>query len=316
MRQVNGWGFRRIKHGPDYNSYYHELFLRGLPHLVERMRRESVTAKSKGAEGEDEPAPDLYKISEENPLPENPPLTEYRRRSAATGAVVGVGTPSAGAMANPMMFHDPMMSSSFGMGGMGAMPSPMPNAMPCAMPPMGRAGGPANQAELLNAFRTARMMEQQRLAAMGTAGPYGGAVGRWGAFNDAMNPNVARGVTMTQMDLQNRMKFGGVPGATVNAEMNHLAYRQVGGGLGQGAGWRADMPSNPYQPDAAAFGGAAGAFAPALPSSQMEFDRSMQLRQFAGAPGAGPVSGGPMNRPGGPAGFGAGSESKYNDYSI
>ena len=24
-RQVNGWGFRRITHGSDYNSYYHEV---------------------------------------------------------------------------------------------------------------------------------------------------------------------------------------------------------------------------------------------------------------------------------------------------
>lgn len=25
MRQVNGWGFRRVNHGPDRNSYYHEV---------------------------------------------------------------------------------------------------------------------------------------------------------------------------------------------------------------------------------------------------------------------------------------------------
>lgn len=24
-RQVNGWGFRRITHGSDFNSYYHEV---------------------------------------------------------------------------------------------------------------------------------------------------------------------------------------------------------------------------------------------------------------------------------------------------
>lgn len=26
-RQVNGWGFRRVTHGSDYNSYYHEVRL-------------------------------------------------------------------------------------------------------------------------------------------------------------------------------------------------------------------------------------------------------------------------------------------------
>jgi hypothetical protein len=39
MRQVNGWGFKRITQGPDHNSYYHELFLRGLPRLVRKMKR-------------------------------------------------------------------------------------------------------------------------------------------------------------------------------------------------------------------------------------------------------------------------------------
>jgi len=38
-RQVNGWGFRRITNGQDHNSYYHVLFLRGLPQLCDRMRR-------------------------------------------------------------------------------------------------------------------------------------------------------------------------------------------------------------------------------------------------------------------------------------
>ena len=29
VRQVNGWGFRRVTVGPEANTYYHELFLRG-----------------------------------------------------------------------------------------------------------------------------------------------------------------------------------------------------------------------------------------------------------------------------------------------
>ena len=40
IRQANGWGFRRIRRdGPDRNAYYHELFLRGKPELLESMRR-------------------------------------------------------------------------------------------------------------------------------------------------------------------------------------------------------------------------------------------------------------------------------------
>jgi hypothetical protein len=67
IRQANGWGFRRITKGPDRNSYYHELFLRGLPHLTKQMQRPHPSQK---------PAlnphtePKFYEISQEHPLPE------------------------------------------------------------------------------------------------------------------------------------------------------------------------------------------------------------------------------------------------------
>ncbi|GAX19845.1 hypothetical protein FisN_11Lh281 [Fistulifera solaris] len=70
-RQVNGWGFKRIAHGPDYNSYYHELFLRGLPRLCEKMKRLSGKDEKKNAENSDAPAPDFYALSRQNPLPED-----------------------------------------------------------------------------------------------------------------------------------------------------------------------------------------------------------------------------------------------------
>lgn len=67
VRQANGWGFRRITQGKDRNSYYHEQFIRGLPHLCKTMKRPGVNQK-KTADPEHEP--DLYAISEENPVPE------------------------------------------------------------------------------------------------------------------------------------------------------------------------------------------------------------------------------------------------------
>lgn len=67
IRQANGWGFRRITQGKDRNSYYHERFLRGLPHLCKKMRRPGVTEK-KTADVNHEP--DFYKISELHPVPE------------------------------------------------------------------------------------------------------------------------------------------------------------------------------------------------------------------------------------------------------
>mmetsp|Transcript_9138 Transcript_9138/g.11270 ORF Transcript_9138/g.11270 Transcript_9138/m.11270 type:complete len:467 (-) Transcript_9138:16-1416(-) len=67
-RQVNGWGFHRILHGPDRDSYYHELFLRGLPHLCKRMRRLKSGAVRTDMRGLEEP--NFYRISEMYPLPE------------------------------------------------------------------------------------------------------------------------------------------------------------------------------------------------------------------------------------------------------
>lgn len=68
IRQANGWGFRRITQGRDRNSYYHQLFLRGLPHLCKEMKRPGVAQKGT-ADAEHEP--DFQKISEIHPVPVN-----------------------------------------------------------------------------------------------------------------------------------------------------------------------------------------------------------------------------------------------------
>ena len=41
-RQVNGWGFKRMSKGPDEDSYYNELFLRGKKDLIKFMKRGSI----------------------------------------------------------------------------------------------------------------------------------------------------------------------------------------------------------------------------------------------------------------------------------
>lgn len=66
MRQVNGWGFKRMTQGPDHNSYYHELFLRGLPHLCLKMRR---PARAKIGQNDGDTNPDFYRLSLVSPLP-------------------------------------------------------------------------------------------------------------------------------------------------------------------------------------------------------------------------------------------------------
>ena len=67
IRQANGWGFRRLTSGRDRGSYYHELFLRGLPHLCKEMKRPGV-AEKKTMDPDHEP--DLRKISEVFPVPQ------------------------------------------------------------------------------------------------------------------------------------------------------------------------------------------------------------------------------------------------------
>eukprot|EP00590_Aulacoseira_subarctica_P006140 CAMPEP_0172417748 /NCGR_PEP_ID=MMETSP1064-20121228/4247_1 /TAXON_ID=202472 /ORGANISM="Aulacoseira subarctica , Strain CCAP 1002/5" /LENGTH=518 /DNA_ID=CAMNT_0013156245 /DNA_START=41 /DNA_END=1597 /DNA_ORIENTATION=+ len=39
LRQAHGWGFLRIQGGPDKDTFYHEYFLRGLPHLCKKLTR-------------------------------------------------------------------------------------------------------------------------------------------------------------------------------------------------------------------------------------------------------------------------------------
>ncbi len=68
-RQVNGWGFKRITQGPDINSYYHELFLRGMPHLIQWMKR-STSSGSGRRKIRSHKEPDFHAISQIHPIPD------------------------------------------------------------------------------------------------------------------------------------------------------------------------------------------------------------------------------------------------------
>ena len=77
IRQANGWGFKRVTtKGTDRNSHYHELFLRGIPHLIKFMKRPvsgmNAVSQPKLTKCRDFD-PDFYKISEDLPLPEFTP---------------------------------------------------------------------------------------------------------------------------------------------------------------------------------------------------------------------------------------------------
>ena len=67
IRQANGWGFRRITtKGPDRSSYYHELFLQGVPHLAKMMQRPLANQKPV-SDASTEPA--FSGIAHDRPLP-------------------------------------------------------------------------------------------------------------------------------------------------------------------------------------------------------------------------------------------------------
>lgn len=75
LREVESWGFRRLKgEGPDRDSYYHPRFLRGLPHLCKDLKRVPNSAALPLPTDDDddaEPAePDLGNISELFPVPD------------------------------------------------------------------------------------------------------------------------------------------------------------------------------------------------------------------------------------------------------
>ena len=69
-RQVNGWGFKRITQGPDVNAYYHEMFLRGMPHLIQWMKRSTSLQGRRKIRADPRDEPNFYQISSLYPLPD------------------------------------------------------------------------------------------------------------------------------------------------------------------------------------------------------------------------------------------------------
>lgn len=59
-RQVTGWGFHRVSSGPDFNAYYHELFLRDAPERSHTMKRPTRTELSERKRTLSKTSPDFY----------------------------------------------------------------------------------------------------------------------------------------------------------------------------------------------------------------------------------------------------------------
>ena len=59
-RQLNLWGFKRITRGKDMGCYYHEIFLRGRPHLAMRMKRQKIKGTGMKLTPDPDSEPDFY----------------------------------------------------------------------------------------------------------------------------------------------------------------------------------------------------------------------------------------------------------------
>ena len=68
LRQLNKWGFKRITKGIDEGCYYHELFLRGKPWLINNMRYIKVKGDSKQMTTNPVQEPDFYALALIRPL--------------------------------------------------------------------------------------------------------------------------------------------------------------------------------------------------------------------------------------------------------
>ena len=73
QRQLNLYGFRRITQGPDSGAYYHELFLRGKPHLCMRMVRQKVKGTGHKQPTDVESEPNFYSMPPVHEVPTVPP---------------------------------------------------------------------------------------------------------------------------------------------------------------------------------------------------------------------------------------------------
>jgi len=89
MRQVNGWGFRRVSDGLDRNSYYHEMFLRGFPHLCAKMRRPTESVRNSA---EPRLHPNFYDVNKFVPLPSLPPQSSSSSSTNTNSATSTAGS--------------------------------------------------------------------------------------------------------------------------------------------------------------------------------------------------------------------------------
>ena len=165
MRQVNGWGFKRIVSGNDHNSYYHELFVREYPQLCLKMKRikkhEMLPSGRAGGKKEENtlmelppPSPSLQMAQQQAGMYNNP--ANILPQGAATAG--GVAQPPAaatmplvnmaGANGIPNLMGglwNPLAALTQGAAA-GTLPNALSAALGASMPPATATAAPSSSA--------------------------------------------------------------------------------------------------------------------------------------------------------------------------
>jgi len=187
VRLVNAWGFRRFTTGRDSNAYYHELFLKGMPHLHSKMRRLPKRARKAPISREDEP--DFYALDRVAPLPGiDADKVRQMTQDHDVGLNIGPGAmpPNASSVGPPGMSSPSaaVMNEMAGMGGMGG---------------MGQMPGQMNPMMMQNMMMNPMMFGQMHPMMMGQLNPMmmpgGGMMGMglgMGQFNPMMMPGMGQ----------------------------------------------------------------------------------------------------------------------------
>ncbi|KAL3904632.1 MAG: hypothetical protein SGILL_009991 [Bacillariaceae sp.] len=109
QRQLNLYGFQRITKGRDRNSYYHELFLRGKPHLAHNIQRLKVKGTGVRARANPAEEPDFWKMEwmdEDGVVISGgtPPLSDERNHKMKTSSHDAPATTSAPEVPSSLVF--------------------------------------------------------------------------------------------------------------------------------------------------------------------------------------------------------------------
>jgi hypothetical protein len=86
--KLNLYGFKRITHGRDANSYYHEYFLRYRPVLLSHICRTKRRGNSTYHETDPGPEPDFYSMPALTPVTAPHPISQHDKSTMFTGAPV------------------------------------------------------------------------------------------------------------------------------------------------------------------------------------------------------------------------------------